>query len=269
MEQDHPAGGKPGPRHRFQLAAVAALMVGLALTAYWQIDRYFMGRALVMEDPQKIPSNPQLLAYANHVGASAFAENCASCHGADLKGSETKGVPNLTDNIWLYDYGRVEDIERTILYGIRSGNSKAHNVTDMPALGRQKAITVGDIRDVMAYMRSLKTKTGDPIVLARGERIFQDKGVCYDCHSREGTGVSDYGAPNLTDDDWIYGGDDKAVYKSIYDGRHGLCPAWISKLSFPAIRALAVYVHSMSKESPDVPKADAGIDPTPPSNQAG
>jgi cytochrome c oxidase cbb3-type subunit 3 len=268
MEKDQPAGGKLGSWRRFRLAAVGAVL-GLALVAYWQIHSYLAGRALVMEDPEKIPSNPPLLAYANDVGASAFAVNCASCHGADLKGSQTKGVPNLTDNIWLYDYGRVEDIERTILYGIRSGNSKAHNVTDMPALGRQKAITVADIKDVIVFVRWLKTKTGDPDALARGERIFQDKGVCYDCHSREGTGVSDYGAPNLTDDDWIYGGDDKAVYKSIYDGRHGLCPAWIGKLSFPTIRALAVYVHSMSKESPDVPKADAAIDPLRPPNKAG
>jgi cytochrome c oxidase cbb3-type subunit 3 len=141
-------------------------------------------------------------------------------------------------------------------------------VTDMPPLGRQKAITVAEINDVMAFVRSLKTKEGDPAALERGERIFQDKGVCYDCHSREGTGVSDYGAPSLIDDDWLYGSDDEAVYKSIYDGRHGLCPAWIGKLSFPTIRALAVYIHSMSKESPDVPKADATADPSLP-NKAG
>src|SRR6185436_3309710 len=188
---------------------IAAGVVGLAVVAYWQIDGYFTGRTLVMEDPHKIPSEPRLLAYANDVGASAYAANCASCHGADMKGNQAKGAPNLSDNIWLYDYGRVSDIERTILYGIRSGNSKAHNVTDMPPLGRQKAITVAEIKDVMAFVRSLKTKEGDPAALdpaalERGERIFQDKGVCYDCHSREGTGVSDYGAPSLIDDDWLY-----------------------------------------------------------------
>jgi len=97
----------------------------------------------------------------------------------------------------------------------------------------------------------------------RGEAIFQDKGVCYDCHSRDGTGISDYGAPNLTDDEWLYGGDDKTIYRSIYDGRHGVCPAWVGKLSFATIRALAVYVHSMSKESPFVPKGEprTTIDP--------
>ena len=254
MGESGQAKGKAGAKGRQAALAVVGVLVAAGL-ASWQIHDYVMGRAIVREDAYKIPSEPELLSYANSLGASAYASHCASCHGADLKGK--KGVPNLSDNIWLYDYGRIQDIEKTILYGIRSGNSKAHNVTDMPPLGRSKTITVPEIKDVMAFVRSLKTNAGDPEVLARGERIFQDKGVCYDCHSRDGTGVSDYGAPNLTDDDWIYGGDDESVYKSIYDGRHGQCPAWIGKLSFPTIRALAVYIHSMSEESPETPKADA------------
>ncbi len=35
-------------------------------------------------------------------GAALFAENCASCHGADGKGNREMGAPNLTDGIWLY-----------------------------------------------------------------------------------------------------------------------------------------------------------------------
>lgn len=269
MGEEQVAGGAPGVSRRLRPAAIASGFLVVVLLAYLQISDYFTRRALVMADPETIPSSPQLLTFANAAGASAYGANCASCHGADLKGNQTKGVPNLSDNIWLYDYGRVEDIERTVLYGIRSGNSKAHNVTDMPPLGRSKAITVAEIQDVMVFVRAVRTKQGDPAAIARGEKIFQDKGVCYDCHSREGTGISDYGAPNLIDDDWLYGGDDKAIYKSIYDGRHGLCPAWIGKLSFPTIRALAVYIHSMSKESPDVPKADAAVDPPPSPNAAG
>jgi cytochrome c oxidase cbb3-type subunit 3 len=237
-------------------AAFAAAALVLAGFVIWEVRAYLIGRELVMTDPDLVPKVPRLVSYSEGVGKAAYEANCVSCHGADMKGSHAKGVPNLSDNIWLYDYGRVTDIERTILYGIRSGNSKAHNVTDMPPLGRSRAITPDEIRDVIAFVKSLRTKQGDPATLARGERIFQDKGVCYDCHSREGKGISDYGAPSLIDDDWIYGGDDDTIYRSVYDGRHGLCPAWIGKLSFPTIRALAVYIHAHSQESPDTPKPD-------------
>jgi cytochrome c oxidase cbb3-type subunit 3 len=170
-----------------------------------------------------------------------------------MKGSQTRGVPNLTDDIWLYDFGRVSDIERTVLYGIRSGLGKSHNVTDMPAIGRQKQLSPEEIKDVIAYTLSLSKHAQDPASIERGGKLFQDKGVCYDCHSRDAAGIPDYGAPNLTDNDWIYGGDEKSIYKSIYDGRHGQCPAWIDRLSAPTIRAIAVYIHSMSKESPESP----------------
>src|SRR5580765_995724 len=133
MEQMETAGCSSGSRRRLVRAAVLAGLVVLVLATYWQVNSYLKGRALVMADPDAVPSNPELLSYANAVGASAYASNCASCHGADLKGK--LGVPNLSDGIWLYDYARVTDTERIVLYGIRSGNSKAHNVTDMPALG--------------------------------------------------------------------------------------------------------------------------------------
>jgi cytochrome c oxidase cbb3-type subunit III len=269
MAQNRTAGASPGSKRKTWRAVVGAVAVVLAGFAYWEIREILMGRELVMTNPDEVPRVPRLVSYAADLGEAAFTTNCASCHGADMKGSQAKGVPNLTDNIWLYDFGRVSDIERTVLYGIRSGNSKAHNVTDMPPLGRQKAITPDEIRDVIAFVRSLKTHDGDPMVLERGERIFQDKGVCYDCHSREGTGISDYGAPSLVDDDWTYGGDDKAIYKSIYDGRHGLCPAWIGKLSFPTIRALAVYIHTRSEESPDTPKPEVADGPPRPGGGAG
>jgi cytochrome c oxidase cbb3-type subunit 3 len=238
-------------------AALAAAGAMLAFAVYSEIRDYRLDRQLLAETPDRIPSDPALLAYANSAGKAAFQANCVACHGADMKGSQTKGVPNLTDAIWLYDFGRVSDIERTVLYGIRSGLGKSHNVTDMPGIGLQKALDPGEIKDVIAYTLSLSRHPEDAAAVERGSKLFQDKGVCYDCHSRDATGIPDYGAPNLIDDDWLYGSDEKAIYKSVYDGRHGVCPAWIGKLSFPAIRAIAVFIHSMSKESPESPNRTA------------
>ncbi len=234
-------------------AALALAVFAAAYLAYAGFQDYRLGRELVMTNPDSIPSRPDLVAYANPIGKAAFQANCVSCHGADLRGSRQTGVPNLTDNIWLYDYGRVSDIERTVMYGIRSGLGKSHNVTDMPAIGLQKALSPDEIKDVIAFVLSLHKQKEDPAAVERGSNLFQDKGVCYDCHSRDATGIPDYGAPNLVDDDWLWGGDEATLYKSIYNGRHGRCPAWSGKLSSKTIRAVAVYLHSMSKESPESP----------------
>ncbi len=45
-----------------------------------------------------------------------FAQTCASCHGADGKGNQTLGAPNLTDGIWLYG-GERQNIHETLQNG--------------------------------------------------------------------------------------------------------------------------------------------------------
>ena len=37
---------------------------------------------------------------------------CAACHGADGKGNQGVGAPNLTDNIWLHGAGEAAIIKR-------------------------------------------------------------------------------------------------------------------------------------------------------------
>jgi cytochrome c oxidase cbb3-type subunit 3 len=49
-------------------------------------------------------------------GAGLFAQNCASCHGADAKGNRQLGAPNLTDAIWLYG-GDADSIRQTLTNG--------------------------------------------------------------------------------------------------------------------------------------------------------
>ena len=242
-----------GLRQMFGVTAVATLALGGVL----QAEEYFTWRALVREDPDNIPSIPRLETFAEKRGRDAYLGSCASCHGETLRGSQEKGVPDLTDGDWLYDYGRVSDIERTVLYGIRSGHGKSHNVTDMPPIGRQRTLAAEEVSDVGAYVLKLSGREADAAAAMRGSQLFQEKGVCYDCHGRDGEGNSDYGAPNLTVAKWLYGGDVEAISASIYDGRHGVCPAWIGKRSFAAIRAIAVYIHSASKEAPGSPAQTA------------
>ena len=234
-----------------RLWALAALVLTIVLFASWQIRGRMLDARLLRAAPDSILSDPGLTRHAVSIAKPAFAKDCAACHGKDMKGSHAKGAPDLTDAVWLYDSGEVTEIERTVLFGIRSPNRKARNVTDMPGLGRSGQITAGDTRDVMAYLDKLQGKAppADAAALERGFKIWNDKGSCYDCHSEDGKGVSAYGAPDLTDKEWIYGGDRKAIFDSIVHGRHGVCPAFIDKLRPAVIRALAVYIKAASLQA--------------------
>src|ERR1051326_2810010 len=223
MDEPRHTPASPGSPRFLWRAAIAVVVLVLGYATYVWADNYLLNQRLVAENPDRVPMDATLAAYAAEKGKAAFQANCTSCHGTDMKGSQRTGLPNLTDNFWLYDFGRVSDIERTVLYGIRAGVGKSHNVTDMPAIGRQNALSPAEIRDVIAYIHSLHNQESNAAA-ERGKSIFEDKGVCYDCHSRDGSGISDYGAPSLIDDDWLYGGDEQTLYKSIYDGRHGKGP---------------------------------------------
>jgi cytochrome c oxidase cbb3-type subunit 3 len=232
-------------------ALVGAVLVALFLLIGWAVRDHELTRRLLVTDPDEVSKQPDLVAYAAGIAKPAYAANCASCHGADMRGDQKKGAPNLTDEVWLYDFGGVGDIERTILYGIRSGHAKARNITDMPPLGRNMQLSPAEITDAANFVISItRPHEVDAASAARGALIFQGKGVCYDCHSADAAGNPDYGAPAFTDTDWIYGGDFDSVYASIYSGRHGRCPAFIDKLQPKVIRALAVYIHQVSHPPP-------------------
>lgn len=82
-------------------------------------------------------------------GKPKFAA-CAACHGADAKGNQMMGAPNLTDKTWLYG-GSAE----TIMETIRKGRDNT-----MPAwgdfLGEQK------VHVLSAYVWSLSNQTSAP-----------------------------------------------------------------------------------------------------------
>jgi len=76
-------------------------------------------------------------------GAAVFAQNCVACHGADAKGNQQLGAPNLTDAIWLYG-GDKETLVTTISHG-RGGV--------MPAWGAR--LGAGTVKELALYVHSL------------------------------------------------------------------------------------------------------------------
>jgi len=173
-------------------------------------------------------------------GRAAFRENCGPCHGAG--GGGAKGYPNLNDNDWLWG-GTLEQIQQTIQFGIRSGHQKARE-SQMPAFGKDGMLKRDEIATVANYVRSianLPTRPGAD--LAAGKRIFADN--CAVCHGPDGKGNREQGAPNLTDEIWLFGSDEATIIETITNARSGVMPAWSGRLDPVTIKALSYYVHSL------------------------
>jgi cytochrome c oxidase cbb3-type subunit 3 len=223
--------------------------------------------ALLMAIPDEVPSIPSLDRLAMSSGRSSFFRYCAPCHGAHGEPDARRGVPDLRDSDWLYGSGRVSEIERVVLYGIRSGDSKGWDLASMPAFAtpnpyeRYKMLPLGpqEIHDVTEYVYSLQHASADPDAAARGKQLFynQSRGLCWDCHGDRAQGDPGIGAPNLRDPIWLYGdGSRESIYASIAYGRAGSCPAWLGKLSPATIVSLAVYTHSLSARTTTAPSSN-------------
>ena len=223
-----------------RLTALATLILIIVSWAVWN-RQHRLAEELLTTEPSRIRKNPALLSQAAHMARPLYLRHCAGCHGPALQGNPARGVPDLARNAWLYGNNPV-DVERTILYGIRSGHPKSRNVTDMPALARSGQITPDDARDAVEYLQSVAGRPHDAAAALRGRAIYYNKGNCYDCHANDAKGVTDYGTPALTGPVYLYGGDRETLYQSILSGRHGQSPAWINVLSPVQIRALALYL---------------------------
>jgi cytochrome c oxidase cbb3-type subunit 3 len=219
--------------------AIALALITIAGAYAWR--EHGIDLRLVRTDPARILSDAKLLARAVDHGRSLYGEHCATCHGAALEGSSVRGTPNLGNNVWLYASDPV-NVEHTILYGIRSGHPKARNLTDMPALVRSGQISADDARDVVEFLESLAGARYDVPAAQRGRIVYNTTGNCFDCHASDARGVTDYGAPALTGPTWLYGGDRQTLYESILNGRHGICQAWIGKLTPLQVRSLMLYL---------------------------
>ncbi|HEY8587412.1 MAG TPA: cytochrome-c oxidase, cbb3-type subunit III [Rhodanobacter sp.] len=95
----------------------------------------------------------------------------------------------------------------------------------------------------------------DPAALQMGKVLFEDN--CSACHQRSATGNVPLGAPDLTDNDWLYGSSGSDIITSIHDGRSGVMPPW-SSLGEDNVKNLAQYVLSLSGSPHDATMAAAG-----------
>ncbi|PCC97369.1 cytochrome-c oxidase, cbb3-type subunit III [Halopseudomonas pelagia] len=171
---------------------------------------------------------------AHRIGQRLFAVNCSVCHGSDGRGAY--GFPNLTDDDWIW--GGEPDQIRTTLNGGRQAA--------MPAW--LAVIGESGVRNTAGYVRSLSGLETEGVDIAAGEQIFKTN--CVACHGPDGTGNPLLGAPNLTDDVWLYGASMLQVQQSLRYGRNGNMPSQ-AHLGEDKLHVLTAYVYSLSKRNTD------------------
>ena len=88
----------------------------------------------------------------------------------------------------------------------------------------------------------VETLAKDPEALAVGQKLFLNN--CAQCHASDGAGSR--GFPNLTDRDWLWGGDAKTIRTTISEGRTGMMPPFGPALGPEGVKNVAHYVRSLS-----------------------
>jgi len=181
----------------------------------------------------QLAKNPE----AMKMGQRLFLNNCAVCHGSDAGGNF--GFPNLTDKDWLYG-GTPERIKETITNGRQAM---------MPAWGPILGET--NVANVVEFVLKRAGKEHDEAKAALGEQVFMTN--CVACHGADGKGNQQVGAPNLTDDIWLYGAATPeelpaTLRQTVRNGRGGVMPAHAETLKPERIHLLAAYVYSLSQD---------------------
>ena len=88
-----------------------------------------------------------------------------------------------------------------------------------------------------------------------GERLFMNN--CAQCHGSDAKGSR--GFPNLTDQDWLYGGTPEIIEETILHGRHGMMPSMVAAIGTQDdVINVANYVLSLSGSQHDEKRAALG-----------
>lgn len=186
-------------------------------------------------DGQPLPALARDLK-AQSIGRNVFATNCATCHGSDGRGFP--GFPNLADNDWIWG-GQPEQVLTSIIDG---------RTAVMPPLGA--ALGEQGVGEVVAYVRSLSGLSHDRRAAEAGSARFAT--LCVACHGADGKGNQALGAPNLTDDIWLYSAEPASIAEGINYGRNGQMPAHGPIIGEQRARLVAAYVLHLSQGAESV-----------------
>ncbi len=103
--------------------------------------------------------------------------------------------------------------------------------------------------------KSLFVLSKDPAAMATAKNLFALN--CAACHGSDARGAK--GFPNLTDQDWLWGGSEDTVYSTVANGRDGMMPAWGPVLGHQGVENVLAYVLSLSGRAPSAPVSSQAL----------
>lgn len=168
---------------------------------------------------------------AMRMGRRLYLNSCAQCHGT--AGTGGQGYPNLTNDNWQWG-GQADQIHRTIAGGRQAS---------MPAWRSQ--LREDGIMQVTEYVLQLAGRDVEPRIANAGQSQYNT--YCAACHGTSGEGQVALGAPDLTDDIWLYGGSREAIASVLRNGRNGEMPAFETRLGADRVHVLSAYVRNLSR----------------------
>jgi cytochrome c oxidase cbb3-type subunit 3 len=106
--------------------------------------------------------------------------------------------------------------------------------------------SLGDegVNNVTSYVMKLSGREAPVNEVEAGKKIYT--AMCAGCHQADGKGMQALGAPNLTDNIWLYGASRGYIKETIVKGRKGIMPSHQALLGDEKIHIVAAYVYSLS-----------------------
>lgn len=163
------------------------------------------------------------------MGRRLYTTNCSVCHGATGLGSF--GFPNLTDDEWMWG-GTNEAIVESI------ANGRVGVMTPFLGILSDKAVT-----ETTTFVLQMAGRDVDAAEAERGAMHYAT--YCAVCHGADGKGQVIFGAPDLTNEIWLYGNSRVRIEHTIKNGRTNMMPAFKDRLGEDKVRILAAYVKSL------------------------
>jgi cytochrome c oxidase cbb3-type subunit 3 len=159
---------------------------------------------------------------------------------------------------WLYLF-HITIVFTLVYLVLFPGLGNVKGVLGWSQLGQYEdevAMARGKQEDVYAQYRDLSVEEliNNADAIGIGRRIFANN--CAMCHGSDGRGA--VGFPNLTDDDWLYGGDFETILATLRQGRQGSMPPMAAALGSDGLPAVVAYVQQLSGQDVDATLAAGG-----------